>query len=486
MGTGASSATWPSDTMPSALPRLALLLALAGTRVEAQSLTITNATVVDVSTGALHRGTTIVVDGNRIASVEPSSKTAQAHGQVVDAKGMYVIPGLWDMHTHAYFGWPRDFGDNYVLPLFIANGITGIRDMGSDLDAVLAARTDVAEHRIVGPRMVVSGPMLDGPKVSFAASMAIATPDDGRKAVDTLATRGVDFIKIQSGVPRDAYFAIADEATKRGIIFEGHVPDAIRASEAVAAGQRTFEHLIGIFEASTPDEDSFITRRYGAGGDSVSNKYLAAFLDRYDAAREANVIKLLATNTVWQCPTLFWERGQWLVDVIDYTKDPDIAYTPHTWVTKKYPEMQKAIAGSMDTDPLGVRRRFVEHELDIVRKLHAARVPLLAGTDTPAGVDVTPGISLHLELQRFVAAGLTPLEALQTATINPARFLGKTSEFGSVERGRVADLLILRANPLENIANTRAIAGVVADGKYWSHAEIDRLRTRLKREAAAR
>ncbi len=472
--------------MPSTLPRLVLLFALAGSHLRAQSLTITNATVIDVSTGALRRGTTIVVDGNRIARIEPFSATARPHGRVVDAKGLYVIPGLWDMHTHEYFGWPRDFGDSYVLPLFIANGITGIRDMGSDLDAVLSARTDVAKHRLVGPRMVVSGPMLDGPKVAFAASIAIATPEDGRKAVDTLATRGVDFIKIQSGVPRDAYFAIADEAKTRGIAIEGHVPDAIRASEAVAAGQRTFEHLIGIFEASTPDEDSFITRRYGAGGDTASNKSLAAFLDRYDAAREASVIQLLAKNTVWQCPTLYWERGQWLVDVIDYTKDPDLAYTPHTWVAKKFPEMQKAIAGSMDTDPLGVRHRFVDHELDIVRKLHAAGIPLLAGTDTPAGVDVTPGISLHLELQRFVAAGLTPLEALQTATINPARFLGKTSEFGSVERGRVADLLILRANPLEDIANTRAIAGVVADGKYWSQAEIDQLRERLKREAAAR
>jgi len=474
--------------MPSALPRLALVLAvaLAGSRLEAQSLTITNATVIDVSTGALRRGTTIVVDSNRIASVTPSSAAVRPHGRVVDAKGLYVLPGLWDMHTHAYFGWPRDFGDNYVLPLFIANGITGIRDMGSDLEAVLSARSDVARHRLVGPRMVVSGPMLDGPKVAFAASMAIATPDDGRKAVDTLATRGVDFIKIQSGVPRDAYFAIADEAKKRGIVIEGHVPDAIRASEAVAAGQRTFEHLIGIFEASTPDEDSFITRRYGAGGDSATNKYLAAFLDRYDPTREANVIKLLATNTVWQCPTLYWERGQWLVDVIDYTKDPDIAYTPQTWVAKKFPEMQKSIAGSMDTDPLGVRRRFVDHELDIVRKLHAAGVPLLAGTDTPAGVDVTPGISLHLELQRFVAAGLTPLQALQTATINPARFLGKSADFGSVEPGRIADLLILRANPLENIANTRAIAGVVADGKYWSQVEIDQLRARLRRVAAAR
>src|SRR6185436_5981641 len=168
--------------------------------------------------------------------------------------------------------------------------------------------------------------------------------------------------------PRDAYFAIADEAKKLGIPFDGHVPDAIRASEAVTAGQRTFEHLIGIFEASTPDEDSFITRRYGAGSDSSANKFLAAFLDRYDAGREASVIQLLAKNTVWQCPTLFWERGQWLVDVIDWTADPDLAYTPRTWIEERYPSMQKGILESMDADALAVRRRFVDHELDIVRR----------------------------------------------------------------------------------------------------------------------
>jgi imidazolonepropionase-like amidohydrolase len=139
----------------------------------------------------------------------------------------------------------------------------------------------------------------------------------------------------------------------------------------------------------------------------------------------------------------------------------------------------------MDTDPLAVRRRFVDHELDIIRRLHAAGVPFLAGTDTPAGVDVTPGISLHLELQRFVAAGFTPLEALQTATINPARFLKRSSDFGSVEPGRIADLVILRANPLDDIANTRAIAGVVADGRYRSQADIQALRKQLERVAAA-
>jgi imidazolonepropionase-like amidohydrolase len=418
-------------------------------------------------------------------SVGPDAATV-ARGQVVDATGLYLIPGLWDMHTHAYFGWSRDFGDNYVLPLFIANGVTGIRDMGSDLEAVLRARAEVAAHRLVGPRMVVSGPMLDGPKATYKASIPIATPADGRQAVAMLKDRGVDFIKIQSGVPHAAYLAIAAEAKARGIEFDGHVPDAVRASEAIAAGQRTFEHLIGIFEASTPDEDDFLKRRYGAGKDPAANKRLTAFLDRYDPGREAALIRTLAAHTIWQCPTLLWERGQWLVDVIDFRKDPDLAFTPRTWIDRKFPSSQKSILESMDTDPLAVRQKFVEHELAIVRRLHAAGVPFLAGTDTPAGVDVTPGISLHLELQRFVAAGFTPLEALQTATLNPARFAGKLADFGTAEPGRVADLVLLRANPLENIANTRTIAGVVADGRYWSSADLDALRERLKQVAAGR
>ena len=210
------------------------------------------------------------------------------------------------------------------------------------------------------------------------------------------------------------------------------------------------------------------------------------FLDRFDPVRERALVQRLAASRVWQCPTLFWERGQWLVDVIDYLKDPDIAFTPRSWIEKKYRSSQKAILATMDTDPLEVRQRFVEHELEVVRTLHAAGVPFLAGTDTPAGVDVTPGISLHLELQRFVAAGFTPLEALQTATLNPARFFKRLDDFGSVSAGRVADLVILRANPLEDIANTRTIAGLVADGRYWSPTEIEDLGDRLKQVAARR
>jgi Amidohydrolase family len=210
------------------------------------------------------------------------------------------------------------------------------------------------------------------------------------------------------------------------------------------------------------------------------------FLETYDPAREASIIQLLPKSHLWQCPTLFWERGQWLVDAIDYTRDPDLAYAGHAWVTKQWPESQKSILKSLDTDPLPVRQKFVEHELDIVHKLHEAGVPFLAGTDTPAGVDVIPGISLHLELQRFVAAGFTPLEALQTATLNPALFYGKLDDYGTVHTGGIADLVLLRANPLTDIANTRQIVGVVTDGRYLSSQELDLLRAKLKTLAATK
>lgn len=452
----------------------------------AQTLTITDANVVDTVTGKVQPHATVVIQGNRIVSVAAASegrltttsKGKPAAGQVVDAQGAYLIPGLWDMHTHVYFGRTAGVGTDLILPLFLLNGVTGIRDMGSDLDPVLHARDEIAAHRLMGPRMVVAGPMLDGPKSHWAAAISITTPEEGRKAVDMLKGRGVDFIKVQSGVAREAYFAIADEAKKQGIAFEGHVPDEIRAVEAVTAGQRTFEHLIGIFEASSPDEDKYLTMG--------SKKRVGMFLASYDSAREASIIQLLAKNQVWQCPTLFWERGQWLVDAIDYSKDPDLAYAGHSWVATQWPGSQRSILKSMDTDPLAVREKFVEHELDIVRKLHAAGVPFLAGTDTPAGVDLIPGISLHLEMQRFIAAGFTPLEALQTATLNPAKFYSRLNDYGTVQPGTIADLVLLEANPLVDISNTRKIAGVVTDGRYMSKSDLVNLGARLRALAATK
>jgi imidazolonepropionase-like amidohydrolase len=429
-------------------------------------LVITHVTVIDVAGGAPSSDTSLVIEGNRITQIGSSQRLEPPKDAlVVDGTGKFLIPGLWDMHVHTFFGSWVPGGRDVTLPLFVANGITGVRDMGSELDLILEARGKIAEGKLLGPRMVVAGPMLDGPKTQFPASLAIGTPEDGRRAVDMLVARGVDFVKIQSYVPRDAYFAIADECKKRGIPFVGHVPDAIRGSEASNAGQKSFEHLIGVFEGSSTVEDELLKGPKGPG----------RFLATYDASREAVLIALLAKNQTWQCPTLYWERGQWLVDVIDVNKDPDAKYAPAFWREKSWPRFTQSIIKDLDTDPLPVREKFVEHELDIVRKLHAAGVPFLAGTDTPAGVDVIPGFSLHAELQRLADAGFTPLEALQTATINPARFLGRTSDLGTVEKGKIADLVLLEADPTQDIRNTRKIAGVILAGQYFSRRDLDAL-----------
>ncbi|WP_222940607.1 amidohydrolase family protein [Hymenobacter sp. BT491] len=442
----------------------------------AQDLALVHINVIDVATGRILPNQTVAITGPRIVRVSPSTRAQPKAKRVVDATGQYLIPGLWDMHTHVYFGSTAAAGSDLILPLLVANGVTGIRDMGSELEAVLQARAAVAAHRLLGPRMVVCGPMLDGGKSPYQAALSVATAADGRQAVDLLKRRGVDFIKVQSLVPREAYMAIMAEAKAVGLSVEGHVPDAVRATEAVTAGQRTFEHLIGIFEASSTDEDAYV-----AGGQKSPGRFLAT----YDPAREAAVIQLLAAHReVWQCPTLFWERGQWLVDALDWRQDPDLRYAGRSWVEKRWPAAQKNIGQTLDTEPLAVREKFVAHELELVRRLHAAQVGFLAGTDMPAGVDLLPGISLHLELQRFVAAGFTPLEALQTATLNPAKFYHRLQDFGPIQAGRLADLVVLSANPLADIANTRRIAGVVADGRYWSRPELDQLQRQLLQVAA--
>jgi imidazolonepropionase-like amidohydrolase len=293
----------------------------------------------------------------------------------------------------------------------------------------------------------------------------LKTPDEGRAAVRKLQAAGVDFIKIQSLVPRDAYMAIADEAKKQKIVFAGHVPDKIRASEASNAGQKSFEHLIGVFEGSSSIEDALLKGPKGP----------AKFLATYDAQREASLAAILAKNQTWQCPTLLWELGGWLVDVFDVSQYTEIRYAPDSWRQKTWPRFKADMTKSYITDPLDVRKQFVEHELGIIARLKKAGVPFLAGTDTPAGVGIVPGWSLHRELERFVAAGFTPVEALQTATINPAKFLDRAADFGTVESGKIADLVLLDADPLVDIANTRKIAAVVANGKYLSRADLNKI-----------
>ena len=442
-------------------------------------LFISDVTVID-ATGAppqLHRE--VVVDGDRIVEIthyESKKKTKRLAGTRIDGRGKFLIPGLWDMHVHMVFGdwFPR--GKEVTLPLFIANGITGVRDMGGELEVLQQWRTEITAGTLLGPRMVISGPMLDGPKPRFPSSIAIATPEDGRRAVDDLKRRGADFIKLQSLIPRDAVFAIAEEARKQGITFVGHVPDSVRASEASNAGQKSFEHLIGIFEGSSPLEDEFLK----------GPKTVGKFLSTYDPARAAALFALLAKNRTWQCPTLVWERGGNLIDETDFAHDTRAKYVPASWKNVTWKRFTEQIVHDFNTDDLATRKRFVEKELEVVNTMHRAGIPFLAGTDTPPGVYIFPGFSLHEELQRFVAAGFTPMEALQTATLNPAKFLGMEDRLGTIEKGKLADLVLLDANPLDDIRNTQKIAGVVANGRYFSRADLDEVLTGVETAAKAK
>jgi len=441
------------------------------------TVVIHNVTIIDTTGGPVQPHRTVVVHNGKIEDVTDSSVTTGGKSTLhVNATGKYLIPGLWDMHVHTAFGEWFPHAQEITLPLFVANGVTGVRDMGSDLELLLQWRKQIDAGTLLGPRMWISGPMLDGPKPRFPSSIAIATPEDGRRAVDDLKKRGADFIKLQSLIPREAVFAIAEEAKKQEITFVGHVPDAVRASEASNAGQKSFEHLIGIFEGSSPLEDQFLKGPKGPG----------QFLATYDPARAATLFALLAKNQTWQCPTLVWERGGNLIELSDFAHDPRAKYVPASWKDVTWKKFTDEVMHEFNTDDLATRRRFVEKELQVVNEMHKAGIPFLAGTDTPPGVYVFPGFSLHEELQRFVAAGFTPMEALQTATLNPAKFLGMEDRLGTVEKGKLADLVLLDANPLDDIRNTQKIAAVVVNGRYLSRKDLDKMLAGVEEAAKAK
>ena len=431
-------------------------------------LHIEDVTIINVAGGPPRPHQCVIVRGNRIADVTDQQNCAQRKDDGViriQGKGKFLIPGLWDMHVHMVFGDWFPHGLDVTLPLFVANGITGVRDMGGELDVLQQWRKEISAGTLIGPRIVMSGPMLDGPKPRFPSSIAIKSPEDGRRAVDNLKKHGADFIKLQSLIPREAVFAIADEAKKQGITFVGHVPDSVRASEMSNAGQKSFEHLIGIFEGSSPLEDEFIKGAKSEG----------KFLSTYDPKRAAALFELLAKNHTWQCPTLVWERGGNLIDQTDFAHDTRAKYVPAYWKDVTWKRFTDEIEHDFNIDGLATRKAFVAKELEVVNEMHHAGIPFLAGTDTPPGVYIFPGFSLHEELQRFVAAGFTPLEALQTATLNPAKFLGMEDRLGTIEAGKLADMVLLDANPLEDISNTQKIAAVVVNGRYLSRSELDKM-----------
>ena len=452
-----------------------LLFGRSSPQMSQRILALTHVTVIDATGRPALPDRIVVVSGNRVTAVGASSEVkVPREARVIDASGKFLIPGLWDMHVHWY---ERDY-----YSLFLANGVTGIRMMWG-MPAHHALRKEIEAGQFLGPRMVIASAIIDGPTPFWPGSISVHSPQDAKEAVDKEKQAGADFIKVYSLLPREPYFAIADEAKKLGIPFEGHVPMAVSAEEASDAGQKTFEHLTGILTACSSQEKELLEAAKGdladmlaAGKPSFTGPrqrgLREALLSSYDPDKAAQLFARFKKNGTWQCPTLTVLRSLAYNDQASFRDNPRLKYMPRS-VRAMWGGGPANFQGRTEEDYAFSKRQF-QKDLELVSAMSRAGVDIIAGTDV-LNPFCFPGFSLHDELELYVKAGLSPMEALRTATVNPARFLGRQKDLGTVESGKLADLVLLDANPLANINNVRKISALVYDGNYYSRETLDAL-----------
>jgi len=440
--------------------------------------------VIDMTASPPRAGMTVVITANQIKTI---GKTGQVRiprdAQMVDGHGKYLIPGFWDMHVH-FTEVERSF------PMFIANGVTGVRNMGGDLGQLLRWRADVLAGKLVGPRIVTCGPIVDGPDPAAHGPVVVAANAiEGRRVVDDLKLRGADCIKVYDRLPRDAYFAIVDEAKVKGLPVVGHVPLAITSEEASNAGQRSIEHLGNIFESASTLESMLLKEESSSQAVTDPSEFprrIAArgerMLDTYDEQRATKIFSTFVRNRTWQVPTLEFKWAQTFFDDLLHKPDSRLKYIPASQFQFWTPE-KNFFARYRTPEYIVYRKRLFQRELELVRDMHRAGVMFMTGTDL-SGAYVFAGFSVHHEMELFVQAGFSPLEALQAATRNPAIFLGEEDAEGTVEPGKVANLVLLEADPLKDIRNTQRIDGVVLNGTYLPKAKLHSLLAEA--EASAR
>ena len=438
-------------------------------------------TVIDATGRGPEPNMTAIVDGDRIVAVGPWRKThIPRKAVVVDGAGKFLIPGLWDMHVHG----ASDARAPWSHLLFLANGVVGVRDMSGPPDAHVWRATQ-ASNEDPSPTVYLGSPIIDGPNPVWPESIVVTDEAQGREVVKQQRERGADFIKVYSRLSRSAYFAIADEANKCGIPFEGHVPESVTAAEASDAGQKSIEHLTGVADGCSREEESILSelQRQEAlfrapratmaqkidSGKSIIRLNMRV-VETFDEATAQSLFALFLKNRTWQCPTLTLLRAQ--IDDPLLANDPRLKYLSSEvrakWDDGYYknvpPEPRAAIVKLS-------RLQFDESE-KLVGLMYRAGVPILAGTDA-MNPQCFPGFSLHDELALLVDAGLSPLAALQAATRNAAEFMGQLGRRGTIEVGKTADLVLLNKDPLADIHNTRSIQAVVLSGKLYPRAALD-------------
>jgi imidazolonepropionase-like amidohydrolase len=553
-----------------------LTLAFSGLRsAPSPRLALRHVTVIDVANGKAQSDQRVILQGDRIIAVEPEQPDTPKAATDIDATGKFLIPGLWDMHSHLvmYPGLPqREDVTEVVLPLFIANGVLGARDMGAlDIERMVRLREEIQAGKRLGPRLVVTGRALDGLNVTDWTKQRVATTIEARHAVRALKAAGADFVKVYDKLDKETYLAIADEARRFRIPFAGHIPLALTAREAIEAGPASIEHLglgklreacygyLAEGAAPAPDAEPQQTERLKeavnaafagqpAAGlwtddtrawlNSAAGRGVIATLKRelgpvesFQALRRQPVAKgvelaVRARQTKGERTYKFQidRRGktEWLADEPDVLLPErvkelaELLIAHHVWVTPTltplhsimarrelmknpdprlvyvHPEVRRQLNPAKDpryrdwtSIEWDTMRRLYARDAQLVVLLNKAGVRLLAGTDAVTDYCL-PGFGLHDELALLAEAGLSPTEALRAATLNPAEFLGREKELGSIAVGKRADLVLLERNPLDDIHNTTGVWGVIRAGRYLDRAELNQLlesvRTRVNRD----
>ncbi len=449
------------------------------------TLVITNANIVDAVNNKVVPHRLIAISGDTIQAIDDMRKLKRYKAdQYVNAGNKYILPGLWDMHVHFRGGDSLVDANKKLLPLFLAYGITTVRDCGGDItSSVMAWREQIAQGILSGPKIFTSGPKIDGPKATWAGSLEVETPEQISKALDSLQKLHVDFVKLyDSKISKEAFFETISQAEKRGMKTSGHMPYTAKLTEAVERGLDASEHLYYIFKACSAKEDSItnaIIQSQNTAKPIGLFAALPALYDTYDAATAEKLFKYLAQQRFSIVPTLFISKTLGEIKERDHGSDSLLPY-----IDKK---IQATYAGRVNSakrqsdDATLFMKKYAAKVSSLLPQMNDAGINIMAGSDCGAyNSFVYPGESLHEELKLLVASGLTPAQALQSATMNGAKFMGVANFYGSIQKGKSSDLVVVDGNPLTDINVIDRIDMVLTNGRLYTKNDLVSLLNSIK------
>jgi imidazolonepropionase-like amidohydrolase len=474
----------PFKQLSGAMLALGLLSAAHAADKIVADLVLTKATLIDVAGGKAVKGKSLVLKGDTIlAVVDDKQLVNYAAKKTISLPGKYVMPGLWDTHVH-FGGGPALIEENkHLLQLYLAYGITAVRDCSGDLpDTVLQWRDEVNQRKLEGPTIFTSAAKLEGYKPLWKGTIEVGTPEEVSRALDKLQGQKVDFVKItENTLKPEIYLEALRQAKERGMRTSGHIPVQLTLKTMFDAGLGTVEHQSYLLRASTPREQELTD--LVAAGKLTGKDAVKQSLDSYDEATARASFRYMASKGTAVVPTLSVSRVVAYLDHEDHAHDEALQYigaglrATYDWRVQR--------AAQDDAAAIAQRKAVFEKSAALLPILQQEGVSIIAGTD--AGFLNSydyPGQALHDEIGLYVKYGLTPAQALQSAVINGPRFLGKLDHYGALEAGKAADVLVLDANPLQDIGATRKIRTVISHGTVYDRARLDKILADTKTWAA--